>query len=342
MKEYHIQKNDAGQRLDKYLKRCLPLASTGFLYKMLRKKNIVLNDKKAEGNELLVQGDSLKVYFMEETLKKFEGTNTDTGSAKQEEVLLLNAHRSLSGISILYENTHLLFLYKPASILTQKAMPGDMSVNEWFLGYLLESKQRTVRDFTAFRPSVLNRLDRNTSGIVICGKTLPGSRIVSQMLKERSLQKYYRTIVLGQMTEDRTITAYLSKDAQKNQVTILSTPPANTLAQYDKIVTGYHAIAISDACSYLEIELITGKTHQIRAHLQSIGHPIIGDTKYGIGQRDTLAGQHHLKYQLLHAYRLVFPQMPEELSDLSGREILCPEPDYFVKLKAALFQIKES
>ena len=166
-----IGKNQAGQRLDKYLKKALPGAGTGFLYKMLRKKNITLNGKKAEGKEILTEGDEVKCFFSEETFASLSGTKSaeDTSDYRK-------AYRLLRDVCVIYEDDDILLLDKPAGVLTQKAKPEDLSLNEWLIGHLLETGAIKEADLATFHPSVCNRLDRNTSGIVLCGKTLAGSQ----------------------------------------------------------------------------------------------------------------------------------------------------------------------
>ena len=184
-----IGKNQAGQRLDKFLKKALPNAGTGFLYKMLRKKNITLNGKKAEGKEILAQGDEVKCFFSEETYASMSGAGAaeDTSDYRK-------AYRSLKDISVLYEDENILLLNKPAGVLTQKAKPEDLSLNEWLIGHLLAANAIKETDLATFHPSVCNRLDRNTSGIVLCGKTLAGSQALSRIIKDRSVKKYYQTV----------------------------------------------------------------------------------------------------------------------------------------------------
>ena len=170
-----IGKNQAGQRLDKFLKKALPNAGTGFLYKMLRKKNITLNGKKAEGKEILAQGDEVRCFFSEETFATLSGAETveDTSDYRK-------AYRTLKDICVLYEDEDILLLNKPAGVLTQKAKPEDLSLNEWLIGHLLATDAIKETDLATFHPSVCNRLDRNTSGIVLCGKTLAGSQALSR------------------------------------------------------------------------------------------------------------------------------------------------------------------
>ena len=327
MKELIIEKKDAGQRFDKYLKRYLVNASPSFIYKMLRKKNITLNDKKATGNELLQEKDIAKIYFQDETLQKFTGGNDMEISTDPYE----KAYQSLKGITVLFENAHVIFLSKPAGILTQKAKEQDLSLNEWLIGYLLNKQEVTSQSLLRFKPSVLNRLDRNTSGLVLCGKSLIGSREISSVLKDRSLDKYYRLYVDGIVTKDDHKTAYLKKNEKDNKVVIKDTlSPNEAEKDYDRIETGYKVLQTSKTYSYLEAKLITGKTHQLRAHFAHLGHSIVGDKKYGSDGKQ-------IPHQLLHAYRVVFPKMEGELKELSLQEFLCPLPQSFKNFEKQYF-----
>lgn len=314
MKELIITEKDAGQRFDKFLKRYLVNASTSFIYKMLRKKNITLNGKKASGNEILKKDDRTSIFFSDETLEKFTQSITSLDVGKEYE----NAFSTLKDIQVLFENQHVIFLSKPAGILTQKALDTDISLNEWMIGYLLDKKEITPESLTHFKPSVLNRLDRNTSGLVLCGKTLLGSREISKLLKERALEKYYRLFVEGTPTKEGLYVAYLKKDKMTNAVTIVDTMPTD---DYDMIKTSFTVKKSTKDYSYIEAELITGKTHQLRAHFAHMGYPIVGDPKYNRKEK-----QRQNEFQFLHAYRIVFPKMCEELSDISEKEFICPLP----------------
>lgn len=372
MQSVTITKNQAGQRLDKFLKKYLPEAENSFLYKMLRKKNITLNGKKAEGKEMLAQEDVVCFFFSEETFAKFRGnimssevqygasangkisgqsgkeTSTERKSAKENEVAsdkmtkrvngegeYYKAYRSLPGITVLYEDDDVLFVNKPVGVLTQKAKPTDLSLNEWLIGYLLEKGDITAEELQTFHPSVCNRLDRNTSGIVLCGKTLPGSQMLSRMIRDRIVSKFYHTICLGKVRQDATIEGYLQKDEAANKVRISKTKNENTAKDGESYIkTAYHPLQCSDKYTLLEVELITGKTHQIRAHLASIGHPIIGDYKYGNSKvNNSLKQQFGLEAQLLHARRIEFPVDCTVPEHLQGLVITAPYPKQFDTLK---------
>lgn len=340
MQSVKITSNEAGQRFDKFLHKYLPEAGSGFLYKMLRKKNITLNGKKADGKEMLSVGDEVCTFFAPQTFEKFRGT-----SIKQEISAQIadyqKAYKTFSYIEILYEDSNILIANKPAGVLTQRATPSDLSLNEWLIGYLLHSQAIAPETLSTFRPSVCNRLDRNTSGIVLCGKSLSGSQHLSSLIKDRTIQKFYRTICLGHMEPPLRLDGYLYKDEKSNKVTVFDSLPSDTSVQktVSPIRTGFTPIAHSRDYTLLEVELITGKTHQIRSHLAYLGHPIIGDMKYGnTVKNQLLRKQFGLTYQLLHAYRIVFPEETGEFAALSNREFIAPYSKEFETIQKALFQ----
>ncbi len=361
MQEMTVGPNQAGQRLDKFLHKCLPEAQNSFLYRMLRKKNITLNGKRAEGKEILTQGDVVRMFFAEETFLKFSGQarqNSQTSmsgkrnpqgqdlprqdsnghascayaSHRDDVSAYLAAYRQLEGISVICEDTDMLILDKPAGILSQKAKDSDLSLNEWLIGYLLETGAIDARELRTFKPSVCNRLDRNTSGLVLCGKTLPGTQALSAAIRERRISKFYRTICVGELREDIRLDGYLQKDTDANKVNILTVDAATENTQYRKtsaVSTVCHPLGSTGRYTLLEVELITGKTHQIRAHLAGIGHPLIGDYKYGDRKiNDMLKTQYGLEHQLLHAYRIVMPKQESAF--------IAPYPEQFKSLAKAL------
>lgn len=313
MYQFEITGNEAGQRLDKYLHKLLPKAPSSFFYKMLRKKNIVLNGKKAEGKEKLCSGDRVALFLAEETFQGFSEEQKKQ-SAQYREYRM--AYERLTGIEIIYENPHMLLAGKPSGILTQKAKKDDFSVNEWLIGYLLWGNQITEEALSTFKPSVCNRLDRNTSGIVICAKTLAGSQELGRLIAERKVRKFYRLFAKGAVTHEETLEGYLTKDEGTNKVSVRNIK-GKQAEKEAYIKTRYCPLKVFSEFSFLEAELITGKTHQIRSHLASAGHPLLGDFKYGNREwNEKYRKKYGITHQLLHAYRLEFP--PNEL--LFGQE----------------------
>jgi 23S rRNA pseudouridine955/2504/2580 synthase len=223
----------------------------------------------------------------------------------------------MKGLKVLYEDEDILIADKPANMLSQKAKPEDTSANEYLLGYLIRSGALSAADFATFRPSVCNRLDRNTTGLLLMGKSLAGAQHLSKSLRDRSIRKYYRAVVAGRVGQGNHLSAWLRKDEKTNQVKILEREEEGAV----RIETAYEPVACGDDVTLLEIHLITGRTHQIRAQLSAVGHPVIGDSKYGNPvQNRIFRERYHVKSQLLHAYRLEFPD---------GRHIIAPMPEVF-------------
>ena len=315
-------KNDAGQRLDKFLAKLLNQAPKSFIYKMLRKKNITLNGKKATGNELLGLGDEIKLFLSDETISKFQ-------NAKK-------VNYPTTNLSIIYEDEDVIFLNKPAGMLSQKSDDGNPSMVEYLIGYLLKNGKIEEKDLERFHPSVCNRLDRNTSGLIAAGKSLSGLQFLSDQFKNRTMKKYYLALVKGKITETNNIQGVLVKDIKTNKVSINKISNLNDFQRKDGfIMTGYEPVCGNEEMTLLKVHLITGKTHQIRAHLASIGHPIAGDPKYGNNQFNKYFSQKYgLKYQLLHSYELYFPKesLVEPYKYLEGKEIKAQLPDYFKRI----------
>lgn len=327
MKELEINANEAGQRFDKYLKKYLKEAPDSFLYKMLRKKNIVLNGKKADGREKLAAGDRVKLFLSEETVEKFSGgapLKKVSAGLSQEEL----CHRIAP--DILYEDSHVLLVNKPSGVLSQKAASGDISMVEYVTAYLLENGQLAEGELRTFRPSVCNRLDRNTSGIIAAGKSLAGLQALSELFRERGMGKYYLCIVRGELEETAYIGGFLKRDMKAHKVRVSEEKEGE---DWLPIETEYIPLAQSSRMTLLKVHLITGRTHQIRAHLASEGHPVLGDYKYGDrGFNEVFRKKYAVKDQLLHAYELRMPKLGGALLGLSEKNITAPVPALFWKI----------
>ena len=299
MKEFIIQKNEENQRFDKYLKKLLPNATTSFLYKMMRKKNIVINKKKVEGNEKLKAGDVVSIFLSDETFEKF---HVNLEELKKEYDLLKSL--TLKGLKVVYEDEEMIVADKPYNMLSQKASDKDLSANEYLLGYMINKGDLSFEEYQTFRPSVVNRLDRNTTGLLLFGKTLNALQQLGEGIRERSIEKYYRAVVAGELKEELELKGYLLKDEKTNKVSYHK----EQVESSDYIETGVKPIQSKNGLTLVEIHLVTGKTHQIRLHLSTIGHPILGDMKYGDERiNKKYYDSHKVNHQLLHAYRLEFP-----------------------------------
>ena len=279
---YKIDTNDAGMRLDRYLKKLLPKAKPSLLYKSIRKKNITVNGKRAKEDDMLTAGDSVEVFFSDETIEKFS-----------------RRPRSAAGKfpKIVAETEDFLIMDKPVGVLSHgTGRRYEDNMVDRMIAYLIHTEAYNPRAEHTFTPSVANRLDRNTGGLIIGAKTAEGLRHANLWLRERKLKKYYLTIVEGRLEDVREVENYLEKEGEKNRMR------ESADGKYARGI--YRPLTYGDGCTLVEAELITGRTHQIRQQLASIAHPIVGDQKYG-KKASAFPALHH---QLLHAYKLVFPE----------------------------------
>ena len=314
MQEFIIQKEEAGQTVMKYLARLLPEASMGLLRKSMRKKNIVLNGKKIEGREKIAAGDSVKVWFSDETIEKFR--------QKKEE----SPKRDYPDFEawVLYEDENIVILNKPAGLLSQGDTSGAPSLNE----ALLAARESGG----SVKPSICHRLDRNTSGLVVAGKTVRGLQEMNALIKARALTKVYQALVYGKTPSSGILKGYLIKDHERNQVRYTPCTEPGALP----IETHYETLATTTVhgCTFslVRVRLVTGRSHQIRLHFSSIGHPLLGDRKYG--SRASLAASEalHIRRQLLHAASLTFPALTDDFAYLSGKTFTAPLPADFASV----------
>lgn len=307
MKEFKITDAETGQTLLKFLSKILPHASISLLHKSLRKKNITINHKKCSGKEILGDNDIVQIWFSDETFSLF---------SKRTKKYSLKKRNFNFAKYIIYEDEHIIIVNKPPGILTQGDESGEFTLNDALLEYCNFENNSTAK------PSVCNRLDRNTSGLILCGKTISGLQTLNEIIKNRSLQKRYRCIVFGKTKKEETLKSFLTKSNENNKVTISNKKTNNSLP----IETKYKRISVIEKnglpCSLLEVQLVTGRSHQIRAHLSFIGHPILGDKKYGTRESIALSNQLKIDHQLLQAFSLTFPSLQGNLSYLSKKTFI--------------------
>lgn len=296
-------KNDAGRRLDSYLSKSLPNLPKALMYKYIRKKRIKVNSKRAEINTRLCEGDLVELYINDEFFEKSE-TRYD----------FLSASKSLD---IVYEDENIILLNKKAGLLSH---PDNSEYIDTLITrakrYLFEKGEYDPENEMSFSPALVNRIDRNTSGIVIAAKTAEALRVLNQKMKDREIHKYYLCVLHGVPKEKSGILeGYLEKNESKNKVFISKGQKDNSKL----IRTKYRVLKSKNNLSLVEVELLTGRTHQIRAHFASIGHPLLGDGKYGKNELNKKSG---LKKQCLCSYKLIFDFTTDagSLEYLNGRE----------------------
>ena len=321
MREFTVTKDDAGQRLDKFLTKALPSLPPSLLYKSLRTKKIKVNRKRAEGKQMLAQGDTVQLFLAEEF---FPSDGTDSVSVK------LSAIKP--SVSVLYEDENILLVSKRPGVCAHEDAEGNTnSLILHIQAYLYQKGEYDPASSLSFAPALCNRIDRNTGGIVIAAKNAEALRIMNETIKERHIDKFYLCAVHGILKKkEDTLFGYLLKDADKNTVRVFDKNPPRGAKD---IRTRYRVLKEADGLSLLEIELLTGRTHQIRAHMAHIGHPLLGDGKYGINRADKEKGY---KHQALWSYRLrfTFPEGETHLlSYLRGKTFTIPKEEiYFLPL----------
>lgn len=302
MREIIVNKNEHDQRIDRFLKKYLDDAPNSFIYKMLRKKNIKLNGKRAKAEDAILEGDKIQLYLAEETIEKFQ---------KEREVIKSNLIPS-----IIYEDKNIILINKQAGILSHGAS-GDFEENvvDSMISYLIQKGDYVPRIEKTFTPSICNRLDRNTSGLIIGAKNYEALKDMNKAIRKGAIRKFYKTIVKGQVEEEFTDRAHLSKDEDRNMVSIKRHDTKGS----KRIETRVKPLEIKNGYSLLQIELITGRTHQIRGHLSSLGYPVIGDRKYGDKDANTeFKNKYGLNNQWLHAFKIEFDGL-EVLDYLNGK-----------------------
>ncbi len=313
MEILEIGRNDAGQRLDKYLTKALPLLPKSLMYKYIRLKKIKVNRKRTEISHMLCEGDTVQLFIREEFLTRSGGGEL---------------FRQLTPvIDVIYEDENLLLCYKPVGMLCQPDDGGERNtLSEHIKAYLYRKKEYDPDGERSFAPALCNRIDRNTEGIVIAAKNAAALREANEAIRSRDVKKYYICLVHGiPDPPSADLKGWLIKDGDANTVRIFRVRPKEGDAK--QIETKYRTLytetaAGRDPVSTLEVELVTGRTHQIRAHLAFIGHPLVGDGKYAVNKEDR---KHGFSSQALCAYKVVFLTSGETLGYMNGREFVVPK-----------------
>jgi 23S rRNA pseudouridine955/2504/2580 synthase len=306
LKEILVDKNESDQRLDRFLKKYLANAPQTFIYKMIRKKNIKVNDGRSQPETTIFEGDKIQLYLSDETIDKFTLKKTEIKSK-----LIPN---------IIYEDNNIILINKPAGVLSHGASKEfEENIVDSMISYLIQKGDFVPRIEKTFTPSICNRLDRNTSGIIIGAKNYQSLKAINEAIKNGHIRRFYKTIVKGNVKEEKREEGYLIKDEDKNKVEIYK----DDIEGSKKVTTHIKPLQNKNGYSMLEIELITGRTHQIRGHLASLGYPVIGDRKYGDRKTNmTFNEGAGLDNQLLHAYKVEFNGLSEEFKYLNGRTFI--------------------
>lgn len=302
MKEFIINRNDSGQRLDRFVLKAVPRLPQSMMYKAIRNKRIKLNGRRAEISSRLCEGDTVQMYLNDEFFDSVPETEFMSVS---------------SALNIIYEDDNIMLLDKKNGMVVHEDddNTADTLINR-VKRYLYDKGEYDPNAENSFAPALCNRLDRNTGGIVIAAKNAESLRILNQKIRDREIEKYYLCITAGVPSKRAdTVTAYLEKDSASNTVKVTDRKSGTNKT----IVTSYRVIRDNGSLALVEIKLGTGRTHQIRAHMAHIGCPLLGDGKYGINR---INREYKVKTQALYSYRLKFAFSSESgcLEYLNGKE----------------------
>lgn len=321
MKEFIIDKNHENQRLDKYVKKLLSRASSTLIYKMIRKKDIKVNGLKVKENYILKNGDVVSMFLYEDRFKELS-----------EPITLYDLNIDFD---VIYEDEKILIVNKPAGLLVHEDENESMNtLSNQVLNYLYQKGEYDPVLDLGFVPGPVHRLDRNTSGLVIFGKTMKALQDLNEMMKKRHcIQKSYLTICKGYM-ETSELIDYVKKDADLKKMYIVSKETEGALKMHTKV----ELLDYKKEMSLLKVELVTGRTHQIRIHLSTHHHPLIGDSKYGDFEfNKMIKKQYHLDYQFLHAHTLTFTKPIGCIKYLEGQSFQAPLPKKLKEIKLSIF-----
>lgn len=312
-----IGTNESGQRLDKFCRKLMKDVPLSAIYKAIRKGDVKINGRKSKEKYMLQDGDIFETRDIKSERKKVEFIKIDKNSLK-----------------ISYEDKNILVVEKwPGVLVHSDKKNGEPTMTDHILSYLNEKGDFTPETEVVFTPSPCNRLDRNTSGMVIFGKNFVATKAINEMIRERRIKKYYVAVVKGRV-KDGIYEAYISKNEDNNISKVYLEERENT----KKIAMEVKTIQSVGSYSFIEIDLLTGRSHQLRAHLSFLGNPILGDPKYGESKINSFfENKYGLAYQFLYAYKLNFKDCPDELSYLENKTITESLPPIFKKIKRDIF-----
>lgn len=320
MIRFEISQNEGNQRLDKFLKKYLKNATLGHIYKLIR-KGVKVNGRRATPETVIFPGDEISLYISAEDEASFVKEKKAATAKRQ--------------FGIAFEDSRLLIVEKPFGLLTHgDSIEKKNTLANQVAGYLQQKGEYDPAKEKTFAPAPVNRLDRNTTGLVIFGKDSETVRTLAAMLRDRDcIRKFYMTIAAGEIKGELSLSGRLSKDGEANKVTIHKEGEAGKT-----VLTIVRPLAAAKGFTLAEVELVTGRTHQIRAHMASAGFPLLGDPKYG----DATVNRRGMKEygasaQMLHASRLVFTQAEGVVSHMTGKEVTAPLAKEFRRIKEAIF-----
>ena len=325
MRELTVGRGDQQQRLDKYLFRIFSGAPRSFVYKMLRKKNIKVNGAKADPALILQEGDVITLYLSDDTFNTFSGAET---AENREDTDRYRTFFRQNRVRILYEDSSMIALDKPAGLFSQP-QDNDLSAAEWLLGYLMDKGELDQDRLSHFRPSPCHRLDRNTSGVLLCAKDPHAARLLSEMFRARAGTKLYRVVTAGELPAEGRIEGVLVKDAEKDRFVLQEGD------QQDKgySLTRYRRLWYNGKVSCAEAELVTGRTHQIRSHMAAAGHPVIGDGRYGDAEVNRQWKKMTGNRLMLHCHKILLPPAVTEYMGPADGVIESPVPEVFDRFR---------
>ena len=308
-----VKKEESGQTLEKYVKKVLSHAPMSFIYKLFRKKDVKVNGHWQDKKYIVSDGEEIKIFAADEQLEEFKSQKD------------IKASLDVSNW-VIYEDENILLINKPRGVLVQKDNSNSDALDEMVLAYLENKGEYDSASISAYKPAPAHRLDRNTAGIVVFGKNIVTLRSLADSLNDKKqISKRYLTLVKGEINEDGEISVPLEKNAKSGRV-YASENGKDALTRY-KVVKKYNGYTL------LEVELLTGRTHQIRVHMAYINHPVIGDAKYGdYALNKEIEDKYGFKNQFLVAYQLYFHSLDNNLKYLTGKKIEIPLPEEFKNL----------